>query len=246
MLILPAIDLRDGKCVRLQQGDFQRETIFGDDPAAMAAHWVDQGAEFLHVVDLDGARSGRPANLAGLDAILRRVEVPCQFGGGVRSEATIRELLERGVARVVVGTRALAEFDWFQASCETFPGQIVLGIDARGGKVATDGWLTTSQTLAVDLARRCDALPLAAMIFTDVQKDGMLSGPNLEALSELAARVNRPLIASGGVRTVDDIERIAELGIAGCIVGRALYEGTLQLPQALAAAGAIGKMPEPH
>ena len=134
MLILPAIDLRGGKCVRLKQGDYQRETVFGDDPAAMAAHWVDLGAEFLHVVDLDAAREGRPSNLTSLEAILDRIEVPCQFGGGVRSEETIRDLLDRGVSRVVVGTRALKEPEWFQKVCETFPQRIALGLDARGGQ----------------------------------------------------------------------------------------------------------------
>lgn len=236
MLILPAIDLRDGKCVRLQQGDYQRETVFGDDPAAMAAHWVDLGAEFLHIVDLDAARVGRPVNLASLEAILDRIEIPCQFGGGVRSEETIRDLLERGVSRVVVGTRALQEPEWFRGVCEIFPQRIALGLDARGGQVATHGWLTTSETLAVELAQRYDALPLAAMIYTDIEKDGMLSGPNLEELAKIGSLVNTPLIASGGVHTLDDVVRIAGLGVAGCIVGRALYEKTLELPAAIEAA----------
>jgi phosphoribosylformimino-5-aminoimidazole carboxamide ribotide isomerase len=204
----------------------------------MAAPWVLPGAEFLHVVDLDGAREGVPANLASLQAILARVPIPCQFGGGVRSQETIRGLLDCGVARVVVGTRALSDPPWFQSVCETFPGRIVLGLDARDGKVATDGWLETSQTAAVDLARRYDPLDLAAIVYTDIRRDGMLSGPNLPALSQLAATITTPLVASGGVHTVEDVAQIAELGVAGCIVGRALYEGTLRLGEAIDAARA--------
>lgn len=238
MLILPAIDLRGGKCVRLRQGDYRRETVFGEDPAAMAAHWTDLGARYLHVVDLDGAREGSPANLESLGAILRQVAVPCQFGGGVRSEAIIDNLITQGVARVVIGTRALADPDWFRSVCVRFPGRLVLGLDARNGRVATEGWLETSETPAVELAKRYEGLELAAIVFTDIGRDGMLSGPNLAALSEMAEAVKTPLIASGGVHTVDDVVRIAELGVAGCIVGRALYEGTLALPDAIAVARA--------
>jgi phosphoribosylformimino-5-aminoimidazole carboxamide ribotide isomerase len=236
MELWPAIDLRGGKCVRLQQGDYGRETVFGDDPAAMARHWVSLGAQRLHVVDLDGARDGRPANLAAVRSILAAASVPCQFGGGVRDEATIERLLDSGVERVVVGTRALREPEWFQGACRRFPGRLVLGIDARDGRVAAEGWLQTSEVAATDLARRYAGLPLAAVVYTDIARDGMLAGPNYAALREMAAVAPAPLVASGGISTLEDIRRLARLPVAGCIVGRALYEGRLPLPDALRAA----------
>lgn len=237
MEIWPAIDLRGGQCVRLRQGDYQQETVFGDDPAAMARRWVDEGGQFLHLVDLDGARDGRPANLASVEAILAEVDVPCELGGGVRDEETIGRLLELGLARVVVGTRALKEPDWFRGVCQQFPGQVALGVDARDGKVATDGWLETSETSAVELARQLAGEPLAAIIYTDIATDGMMAGPNVRAMAEMQASVDVPVIASGGVTTADDVARLASAGMAGCIIGRALYEGTLTLASALAAAG---------
>ncbi|MCH8044449.1 MAG: 1-(5-phosphoribosyl)-5-[(5-phosphoribosylamino)methylideneamino]imidazole-4-carboxamide isomerase [Planctomycetes bacterium] len=236
MEIWPAIDLRGGQCVRLRQGDYQQETVFGDDPAAMARKWVNQGGQFLHLVDLDGARDGRPANLASVEAILAEVDVPCELGGGVRDEETIEKLLEMGLARVVVGTRALKEPDWFRGVCRKFPGQVALGVDARDGKVATDGWLETSETSAVELARQLAGEPLAAIIYTDIATDGMMAGPNVRAMAEMQASVEVPVIASGGVTTVDDVARLAAAGMAGCIIGRTLYEGKLTLAEALAAA----------
>jgi phosphoribosylformimino-5-aminoimidazole carboxamide ribotide isomerase len=236
MQIWPAIDLRGGKCVRLQQGDYARETVFGDDPAHMARHWVSQGAECLHLVDLDGARDGHPGNLESLRAILAAVSVPCEIGGGIRSEGTIAQLLDLGASRVVVGTKALKDADWFRHVCQKFPGRLVLGIDARKGLVATEGWLETSQTRAVDLARQFGGEPLAAIIYTDIATDGMLAGPNLAAMAEMAAAVELPVIASGGVTTTDDVARLAATGVAGCIIGRALYEGRIELAAALAAA----------
>ncbi|MEX0978613.1 MAG: 1-(5-phosphoribosyl)-5-[(5-phosphoribosylamino)methylideneamino]imidazole-4-carboxamide isomerase [Pirellulales bacterium] len=234
MQIWPAIDIRGGKCVRLQQGDYGRETVFSDDPAAMARHWVDQGAECLHLVDLDGARSGSVANWTSVEAILRAVTVPCELGGGVRDEATIARLLELGLARVVVGTSALKQPDWFRRMCAKFPSRLALGIDARDGLVASDGWLETSHVTAVDLARDFAGEPLAAMIYTDIETDGMLEGPNLAAMAAMAAAVDVPVVASGGITTADDVARLAELRLAGCIIGRALYEGTLKLADALA------------
>jgi phosphoribosylformimino-5-aminoimidazole carboxamide ribotide isomerase len=234
MQIWQAIDLRGGKCVRLEQGDYGRETIFGDDPAAMARHWVDQGGEYLHLVDLDGAKSGRVENWASIEAILAAVDVPCELGGGVRDEATIRRLLDAGLERVVIGTLALREPAWFRQMCQQFPQRLVLGIDARRGMVATAGWLQTSQVAAVELARQSAELPLAALIYTDIDTDGMLQGPNLAALAEMQRAVDLPLVASGGISTADDVARLAELGVAGCIIGRALYEGTLSLDDALA------------
>jgi phosphoribosylformimino-5-aminoimidazole carboxamide ribotide isomerase len=243
MQIWPAIDLRGGKCVRLRQGDYQRETIYGDDPAEMARRWVSQGATCLHLVDLDGARSGGHANLRAVEAILAAAKVPCELGGGIRDDATIERLLGIGLARLVVGTRALKEPDWFRAVARRFPAQLALGIDAKGGFVATDGWLQTSATRAVELAQQFANEPLAAIIYTDIARDGMLQGPNFEALAEMNATVEIEVIASGGVTTADDIRRLAGLGLAGCIVGRALYEGTLTLADALAAAGEVGAQP---
>jgi phosphoribosylformimino-5-aminoimidazole carboxamide ribotide isomerase len=233
MQIWPAIDLRGGKCVRLQQGDYARETVFGEDPAAMAKHFVDQGGQFLHLVDLDGAKAGSVANWRSVESIVRAVNVPCELGGGVRDEATIGRLLDLGIARVVVGTLAIKQPDWFRQMCAKFPGKLVLGIDARGGMVATEGWLETSQVRAVELARGFAREKIAAIIYTDIETDGMLSGPNLGALDEMARAVDVPVIASGGVATADDITRLTKLPVAGCIIGRALYEGTLKLADAL-------------
>jgi len=237
MQIWPAIDLRGGKCVRLQQGDYDRETVFGEDPAAMARHWVDQGARYLHLVDLDGARSGQIENWISITAILNAVSVPCELGGGVRDRQSIARLLDLGMARVVVGTRALKEPLWFREMCQKFPGQVALGIDARGGRVATDGWLETSDQAATEMAQQFAGEPMAAIIYTDIATDGMLSGPNLDAIDEMRHASHVPVIASGGVTTADDISRLVERQVAGCIIGRALYEGTLTLADALARAG---------
>lgn len=237
MQIWPAIDVRGGKCVRLRQGDYAQETVFGDDPVAMARHWVSQGAEFLHLVDLDGARDGRPVNYSVWRAIVEAVKIPCEVGGGVRSERSIAELLELGLNRVVIGTRALREPDWFRGMCQRFPHQLALGLDARGGRVATDGWLLTSQMPATDLAHQFADLPLAAVIYTDIATDGMLAGPNLAALAEMRQAIDLPLIASGGITDADDVRALGRLGMTGCIIGRALYEHTLTMAEALAAAG---------
>jgi phosphoribosylformimino-5-aminoimidazole carboxamide ribotide isomerase len=233
MQIWPAIDLRGGKCVRLQQGDYARETVFGEDPAAMAKHFVDQGGQYLHLVDLDGAKAGSVANWHSVESIVRAVDVPCELGGGVRDEATIARLLDLGLTRVVIGTLAIKQPDWFRQMCTKFPGKLVLGIDARGGMVATEGWLETSQVRAVELAQGFAREKIAAIIYTDIETDGMLSGPNLGALDEMARAVDVPVIASGGVATADDITRLTKLPVAGCIIGRALYEGTLKLADAL-------------
>lgn len=239
MQIWPAIDLRGGQCVRLQQGDYQRETVFGEDPAAMARHWVQDGAACLHLVDLDGARDGQPANLTAVRAILEAVSVPCELGGGIRSEETVQALLDMGVARLVIGTKALKEPDWFRELCRKFPQWLVLGIDARDGMVATEGWLETSATAAVDLARQFAGEPIAAIIYTDIATDGMLAGPNVAAMRQMQAAVDLPVIASGGVTTADDVTALARAGLAGCIIGRALYEGRISLAEAHAAAGGV-------
>jgi phosphoribosylformimino-5-aminoimidazole carboxamide ribotide isomerase len=236
MRIWPAIDLCGGKCVRLRQGDFGHKTTYGDDPAAMARRWVEAGAAGLHLVDLDGAREGVPGNLPAIEAILQAVKVPCQVGGGIREEETIRQLLALGAGRVIVGTRALTDPDWFRAMVERFPGRLVLGVDARDGWVATDGWLQTARVRALDLVRPLADLPLAAVCYTDIARDGMLQGPNLGAMEAMRAVWPGELIASGGVTTADDVRALAALGVDGCIIGRALYEGRLELPEALAAA----------
>jgi phosphoribosylformimino-5-aminoimidazole carboxamide ribotide isomerase len=236
MQIWPAIDLRGGKCVRLQQGDYARETIFGDDPVAVARSFAEQGAEYLHLVDLDGARDGKLTNLEVVKRIVAAVDMQCELGGGVRDEAAIQTLLEAGLARVVVGTKALKEPDWLRAMCAKFPDQIVLGIDARDGKVATHGWLETSNTSAVDLAKTLENEPLAAIIYTDIATDGMLQGPNCAAMREMAAAVRLPVVASGGVSAAGDVTQLLDTGVAGVIIGRALYENRLTLSEALAAA----------
>jgi len=234
--IYPAIDLRGGQCVRLRQGDYAAETVFDADPAAVARRWVEQGAEWLHLVDLDGARAGRPINTTSVKAIVEAAGVPCQLGGGLREESHLEEVFALGVARVILGSRALQDPAWCEAMCRRFPERVVLGIDARGGMVATEGWLHTSELTALDLAQHCASWPLAAIVYTDISKDGMLAGPNVEATSELAASVSIPVIASGGVTTREDVLRLARTGLHGAIVGRALYEGRLDLAAAIAAA----------
>lgn len=234
--IYPAIDLRGGQCVRLRQGDYAAETVFDSNPAAVARRWVEQGAEYLHLVDLDGAKAGRPVNTASVAAIVAAAGVPCQLGGGLRDESHLKAVFALGVARVILGSRALQDPAWCEAMCRRYPERVVLGIDARNGQVATEGWLHTSEMSALELAQRCAAWPLAALVYTDISKDGMLAGPNVEATTELAAAVSVPVIASGGVTTLDDIQRLARTGLHGAIVGRALYEGRLDLAAALAAA----------
>jgi len=233
--IWPAIDLRGGKCVRLRQGDYARETVYGD-PAEMAQRWLDKGADCLHLVDLDGARDGNNANLEAVKAILAVAKVPCQLGGGVRDEARIQMLLDLGLSRLVVGTKALKEPDWFREMCRKFPGKLALGIDARDGMVATDGWLETSKTDAVSMAKDFEGEPLAAIIYTDISRDGMLSGPNVPAMEQMQKAVKIPVLASGGVAVVGDIVALKKAGMPGAIVGRSLYEGTLTLEDALLAA----------
>ncbi|QDU25375.1 1-(5-phosphoribosyl)-5-[(5-phosphoribosylamino)methylideneamino] imidazole-4-carboxamide isomerase [Anatilimnocola aggregata] len=236
MQIWPAIDLRGGKCVRLKQGDYQRETVYGEDPAEMARHWVRQGASCLHLVDLDGARDGIGANQAAIIAILAAVKIPCQLGGGIRDEATIERLLGLGVSRLVVGTKALKEPAWFKQMCAKYPHKLALGIDARNGKVATDGWLETSSALAIDFAKQFSADAVGAIIYTDIARDGMLQGPNLPAMAEMKNAMTIPVIASGGVTTADDVVALAKVPMAGAIIGAAFYEETLTLPTALMAA----------
>ncbi len=233
MQIFPAIDIRGGQCVRLRQGDYAQETVFGADPAAIARLWVEQGASFLHLVDLDGARDGHSVNADAVQRIVKTAGVPCQLGGGIRTEADIREVLGWGVDRVIIGTRALQEPEWLERMARLFVGKIVLGIDAKGGNVASQGWLNVSKLSALDLARQCAAWPLAALVYTDITRDGMLEGPNFDAMQAMARQVSLPVIASGGVTRAADVRRLAELGLAGCIIGRALYEGRIDLKEIL-------------
>ncbi len=239
MEIWPAIDLLGGQCVRLRQGDYQAQTVFSDDPAEMARRWVDQGGDRLHLVDLDAARDGSPMNQAAVTKILRAVNVPCQLGGGVRDAETIDRLIQLGLSRLVVGTAALKRPDWFAEMCDRYPGKLALGIDARNGYVATDGWLETSQTLATTLAQDLASRTanIAAIIYTDIARDGMMSGPNLEQLRQMLSATHVPIIASGGVTTLEDVRDVLHTGAAGCIIGRTLYEGRMQLKDALVIAG---------
>jgi phosphoribosylformimino-5-aminoimidazole carboxamide ribotide isomerase len=236
MQIWPAIDLRGGKCVRLRQGDYQQETVFDDDPVGVARQFAAQGAQHLHIVDLDGAREGLPVNLPAVQEILAVVQIECELGGGIRDEQSIRELLDFGLSRLVIGTSALKDPDWFRSACRQFPGKLVLGIDARDGRVATDGWLSTSDVPAIELAQQFANERLAAIVYTDIATDGMLAGPNVAAMTAMQAAVRIPVIASGGVTTAGDVTQLAAAGMAGCIIGRALYEETLTLADALRAA----------
>jgi phosphoribosylformimino-5-aminoimidazole carboxamide ribotide isomerase len=240
MEIWPAIDLRGGKCVRLRQGDYAQETVFNDEPATVARMFADAGARCLHIVDLDGAREGAPVNLPAVEEILdvfNSYNEPCsvELGGGVRDEQSIAELLDFGLDRLVVGTSAIKHTDWFEGIVERFPGKLVLGVDARDGLVATDGWLETSQTNAVELAKRFIGKPLAAIVYTDIATDGMMQGPNVAAMAEMQLAMGKlPVVASGGVTTLDDVKRLKDAGLAAAIIGRALYEGTIDLTKAIA------------
>jgi phosphoribosylformimino-5-aminoimidazole carboxamide ribotide isomerase len=233
MQVIPAIDLRGGRCVRLRQGDFAQETVFDEDPAAVAARWEAEGAECIHLVDLDGARAGRPVNVEAVGRIVAGARVPCQLGGGLRDSATLAAWIDAGLCRLVVGTQALRDPEWFGAMAQTYPGRLILGLDARDGRVATGAWLDVSSTPALMLARQFDALPLASIIYTDIARDGTLEGPNLEAIAALASAVRTPVIASGGVGGLEDLDRLGALPIAGCIIGRALYEGRFTLGEAI-------------
>jgi len=236
MDVIPAIDLRDGKVVRLIQGQYDKQITYRDDPAEQARQFHADGAQWLHIVDLDGAKAGRPVNTRSIEAIARLDLLKIEVGGGLRDEASIAQLLDMGVTRVIIGTKAVSDFDWFRRMGETFAGRMVLGLDARGSMVATHGWLEDSKQTVLEFAARADELPLAAIIYTDIAKDGMLTGPNIERTKALAQAVKTPVIASGGVKEVDDIRKLKPIGVAGVIVGRSLYEGTLTLRDAIAAA----------
>ena len=236
MILYPAIDLKDGQCVRLLHGDMDKATVFGDDPAAQAAAFESAGAEWVHLVDLNGAFAGQPVNAAAVQAILARIRVPAQLGGGIRDMATIAMWLDKGLARVILGTVAVENSALVREAARAFPGQVAVGIDARGGRVATKGWATETDVMVTDLARRFEDAGVAAIIYTDINRDGAMGGPNIEATEALARAVSIPVIASGGVSSLADLIALRDTGvIAGAISGRALYDGALDLGEALAA-----------
>ena len=237
MELWPAIDLRGGKCVRLLQGDYARETVFADDPVEMVRRFVDGGGRRLHIVDLEGARSGVPVQAGIVARMVAAAGVPCQIGGGIRTAESAAAYFDAGVERIVLGSVAVEQPELLERLALSFARRVVLGLDARDGQVAVRGWLETSPLSAIDIARRHEGLPLAAIVYTDIAKDGMLAGPNLPALAEMVAAVRLPVIASGGVSNADDLRQVARIGAAGAIVGRALYDGGLSLAEALAAAG---------
>lgn len=239
MMIIPAVDIKDGRCVRLLQGEMDRETVFSNDPAAMARRWQAAGAELIHLVDLNGAVDKKPRNLATIERIIAAVEVPVQLGGGIRNMATIENYLHKGVSRIVLGTEAIRNPELVIRAARDFPDRIVVGIDARDGFVAIDGWRETTRITAIELARRFEDAGIAAINFTDIHRDGMQSGPNLEATRQLAEAVSIPVVASGGVASIEDIKNLLPLepfGVQGVITGQALYSGSLDLSEALALA----------
>jgi len=236
MIVIPAVDLKGGKCVRLRQGRMDAETVFSDDPTAMAAKWAAMGARRLHVVDLDGAVDKTPRNREVIQQIVDRIDIPVQVGGGIRSHTAIKSYLDCGVDRVIIGTEAIRNPDMVADACRRHPGRIIVGIDARNGFVAIEGWTETTTVLAVDLARRFEECGVAAINFTDIQRDGMQTGPNLAETRRMAEAVSIPVIASGGVATIEDIRRLLPLetvGVSGVITGRAIYSGSLDLVEAI-------------
>jgi phosphoribosylformimino-5-aminoimidazole carboxamide ribotide isomerase len=243
LIVIPAIDLRNGSCVRLRQGELSKETVYSDDPGAMAARWVDQGARRLHVVDLDGAVTGAPVNREGVRGILDSAGVPVQLGGGIRNMASLESYLELGVDAVILGTSAIKDPVFLETACREHPGRIILGIDARGERIAVEGWTEDTPLTPAEMASRCEALGVSAIVYTDIRRDGMGTGPNVESTRALALSTRIPIIASGGISGLQDVADIARLesdGVAGMITGRALYQGTLKLPEAiLVAAGSM-------
>ncbi len=240
MNVIPAIDILDGRCVRLYQGDYSQSQTFNENPVEVAKQWADQGATRIHLVDLDGAKAGQPVNQKTIEAIVKAIDVPVQLGGGLRNYASVASVLALGVERAILGTVAVEQPELVGQLCQEFPGQIVVGIDARNGKVATKGWLETSEVLATDLADRMAKLGVAAIVYTDIQRDGTMAGPNIPALRELARAVAIPTIASGGISSITDLLSLLALepvGVKGAIVGRALYTGDIILKEAIQAVG---------
>jgi phosphoribosylformimino-5-aminoimidazole carboxamide ribotide isomerase len=249
MIVIPAIDLKGGRCVRLEQGLMDRDTVFCDSPAEQALQWQRLGAEMLHIVDLDGAFAGEPRNRDSIGKIVKSVTIPTQLGGGIRDVATIAVYLELGIGRVILGTAAQKNPELVKEACRLFPGRIVVGIDAKNGKVAVQGWAEVTDMSAVELAKKFEGHGVSAIIYTDIARDGMLSGPNIEATRELAEAINVPVIASGGVSRLKDIEDlmgIEDSGVVGVITGKAIYTGAINLADAIALTkGKIGRLKYP-
>jgi phosphoribosylformimino-5-aminoimidazole carboxamide ribotide isomerase len=239
MIIIPAVDIKDGRCVRLLQGRKDAETVYSDDPVQMAKKWESQGAELIHVIDLDGAFQQHPQNSDAIKKTVEQLDIPVQVGGGIRNEKTIRQYIEIGVERVIIGTEAIKNPKLVKKACKAFPEQIVVAIDARRGMVAVEGWTQTTPMKAIDLAKRFEDCGVAAINFTDIDRDGMQTGPNIEETRRIAEDISIPVIASGGVSTIDDIKNLLPLnamGITGIIIGKALYSGSLDLKEAIALA----------
>ena len=237
MILYPAIDLKDGRCVRLEQGDMARATVFNLDPSAQARSFAAQGFEYLHVVDLDGAFAGKPMNAVAVEALLKAITVPVQLGGGIRDLKTVEAWLAKGIARVIIGTAAVRDPGLVKGAAKEFPGRVAVGLDARDGKVAVEGWAETSQVTALEIAERFEDAGVAAIIFTDIARDGLLKGLNLDATIELAARISIPVVASGGFASIEDVKALLApraKKLAGAIAGRALYDGRLDPAAALA------------
>ena len=245
MLLIPAIDLKDGKCVRLRQGRPDDVTEFSDDPVAVAAHWVSEGARRLHIVDLDGAFAGKPKNADVIRAIAgAHPDIPIQVGGGIRDEDTVQAYLEAGVEYVIIGTKAVTAPHFVADVCTEFPRHIIVGLDAKGGKVAVDGWSKLSNHDAIDLAQDFEQAGVEAIVYTDISRDGMMTGVNVEATVRLAQAVTVPIVASGGIKTIEDVQalcQVAEEGILGAITGRAIYEGTLDFAEGQRIADRAGR-----
>lgn len=236
MIIIPAIDLKEGKCVRLMQGHMDKVTVFSNDPAEIAIRWEDRGAELIHIVDLDGSIAGSPKNREVIEKIVKSINIPIQLGGGIRDLATINQYISIGVSRVIMGTIAIEAPDLIKQACQLYPERILVGIDAKDGRVAIRGWTEVIEKRAVDAAKEIEGLGIAAFIFTDIKRDGMQTGPNIENTKKLAQSVTVPVIASGGVNTISDIEdlmKIEEYGVSGIIVGRAIYTNSLRLEDAI-------------
>jgi phosphoribosylformimino-5-aminoimidazole carboxamide ribotide isomerase len=235
MIVIPAIDVKDGRCVRLRQGDMDAETVYSADVPSMARRWEEAGADLIHLVDLNGAVEGEPKNFPQIEAVRKAVRAEVQVGGGIRNLATVRRYLEAGVSRVVLGTAALTDRKFLDEACREFPRRILLGLDARDGKVAVKGWTSVSETAATDLLKEVSGYPIGAVIYTDISRDGMLSGPNLAALKEVVAHSAFPVIASGGIARIEDLKAVRSLGpqVVGTIVGKALYDGKLDYRVAL-------------
>ncbi|AEV70364.1 1-(5-phosphoribosyl)-5-[(5-phosphoribosylamino)methylideneamino]imidazole-4-carboxamide isomerase [Acetivibrio clariflavus] len=233
MIIYPAVDIRGGKCVRLTQGEFNKETVYSDNPVEMALKWEKTGAQYLHVVDLDGARTGMSQNIDVIGEIAEKVKIPVQLGGGIRTIEIIETLLGKGIERVILGTSAVKNPELVKHAVKTFESRVVVGIDAKDGMVAIEGWEKTSEFKAIDFAKRMEDIGVKTIIYTDISRDGMLNGPNLRAMEDMVKAVNIDIIASGGVGKIEDIKNLKETGVSGVIVGRALYTGNVDLKQAI-------------